>query len=90
MRALVKSKPEPGIWLEDISVPEIGHNDVLIKIAKTAVCGTDLHIVNWDPWAQATIPIGMQVGKPFSWPAGSRSGCRHAIRCSILSNGCVK
>jgi threonine 3-dehydrogenase len=65
MRALVKSKPEPGIWLEDISVPEIGHNDVLIKIAKTAVCGTDLHIVNWDPWAQATIPVGMQVGHEF-------------------------
>jgi threonine 3-dehydrogenase len=65
MKALVKSKAEPGIWMEDIAVPEIGHNDVLIKVAKTAVCGTDLHIVNWDVWAQATIPIGMQVGHEF-------------------------
>lgn len=65
MRALVKAKAEPGIWLEDIPVPEVGHNDVRIKIAKTAVCGTDLHIVNWDAWAQATIPVGMQIGHEF-------------------------
>lgn len=65
MRALVKAKPEPGIWMEDIPVPEVGHNDVLIKISKTAVCGTDLHIVNWDAWAAATIPVGMQVGHEF-------------------------
>ena len=65
MRALVKAKAEPGIWLEDIPVPEVGHNDVRIKISKTAVCGTDLHIVNWDAWAEATIPVGMQVGHEF-------------------------
>ena len=65
MRALVKSKDEPGIWMEDIPVPEVGHNDVRIKILKTSVCGTDLHIVNWDPWARQTIPIGMQVGHEF-------------------------
>jgi len=65
MRALVKAKPEPGIWMEDIPVPEVGHNDVLIKITKTAVCGTDLHIVNWDAWSAATIPVGMQVGHEF-------------------------
>lgn len=65
MRALVKTKSEPGIWMEDIPVPEIGHNDVRIRISKTAVCGTDLHIVNWDAWAQETIPIGMQVGHEF-------------------------
>ncbi|MDJ0923147.1 MAG: L-threonine 3-dehydrogenase [Acidimicrobiia bacterium] len=65
MRALVKAKAEPGIWLEDIPVPAIGHNDVRIKISKTAVCGTDLHIVNWDAWAQATIPVGMQIGHEF-------------------------
>ena len=65
MRALVKAKAEAGIWLEDIPVPEIGHNDVRIKISKTAVCGTDLHIVNWDTWAQATIPVGMQIGHEF-------------------------
>lgn len=65
MRALAKTKAEPGIWLEDIPVPEIGHNDVRIKINKTAVCGTDLHIVNWDAWAEATIPVGMQIGHEF-------------------------
>ena len=65
MKALVKAKAEPGIWLEDIPVPEVGHNDVRIRISKTAVCGTDLHIVNWDAWAEATIPVGMQVGHEF-------------------------
>ena len=65
MRALVKAKAEAGIWLEDIPVPEIGHNDVRIRISKTAVCGTDLHIVNWDTWARATIPVGMQIGHEF-------------------------
>lgn len=65
MKALVKSKAEPGIWLEDIPIPEVGHNDVRIKIVKTAVCGTDLHIVNWDAWAAATIPVGMQIGHEF-------------------------
>ncbi len=65
MKALVKTKGEPGIWMEDIPIPDVGHNDVRIKINKTAVCGTDLHIVNWDAWAQETIPIGMQVGHEF-------------------------
>ena len=65
MRALVKAKDEPGIWMEDIPIPEIGHNDARIKITKTAVCGTDLHIVNWDAWARQTIPVGMQVGHEF-------------------------
>ena len=52
MKALVKAKPEPGIWLEDVAVPQIGINDVLIKINKTAICGTDVHIYNWNAWAQ--------------------------------------
>jgi threonine 3-dehydrogenase len=65
MKALVKTKAEPGIWLEDIPIPDIGHNDVRIKVAKTAVCGTDLHIVNWDAWAASTIPVGMQIGHEF-------------------------
>ena len=65
MKALVKGKPEPGIWLEDVPVPEIGINDVLIKIHKTAICGTDIHIYNWDVWAQKTIPIPMHVGHEF-------------------------
>lgn len=65
MRALVKSRPEPGIWMEDIPEPEIGPNDVLIKIKKTSICGTDLHIVAWDEWAQATVPTPMAVGHEY-------------------------
>jgi len=65
MKALVKAKPEPGIWLDEIPVPEIGINDVLIKIHKTAICGTDIHIYNWDAWAQKTIPVPMAVGHEF-------------------------
>ncbi len=66
MKALVKAKPERGIWMEDIAVPEVGHNDVLIKINRTAICGTDIHIFKWDDWAQATIPVPMAVGHEFS------------------------
>ena len=65
MKALVKAKREPGIWLEEIPLPEIGINDVLIKIHKTAICGTDIHIFNWDAWAQKTIPVPMPVGHEF-------------------------
>jgi len=65
MKALLKAKPEPGIWLDEISVPEIGINDVLIKMHKTAICGTDIHIYNWDAWAQKTIPVPMAVGHEF-------------------------
>ncbi|WP_133131046.1 L-threonine 3-dehydrogenase [Legionella yabuuchiae] len=65
MKSLVKSKQEPGIWMEDVSVPEFGVNDVLIKIKKTAICGTDIHIYSWDDWAQATIPVPMTVGHEF-------------------------
>ncbi len=65
MKALVKASAEPGIWLEDIAKPKIGHNDVLIRIRKTAICGTDLHIYDWDEWAQHTIPVPMAVGHEF-------------------------
>ncbi|MEZ4256302.1 MAG: L-threonine 3-dehydrogenase [Polyangiales bacterium] len=65
MRALVKSKREVGIWMEDVKEPEIGPNDLLIRIRKTAICGTDIHIYNWDDWAQKTIPVPMQVGHEF-------------------------
>jgi len=66
MRALVKAKPERGIWLETIKKPTIGHNDVLIKVRRTAICGTDIHIYQWDAWAQKTIPVPMAVGHEFS------------------------
>ena len=65
MKALVKAKPEQGLWLEDVDLPEIDKNDVLIKIKKTAICGTDVHIYNWDKWSQKTIPVPMHVGHEF-------------------------
>ncbi len=65
MKALVKAKPEEGLWLQEVPVPEIGINDVLIKIHKTAICGTDVHIYNWDAWARKTIPVPMPVGHEF-------------------------
>jgi threonine 3-dehydrogenase len=65
MKALVKKYRERGLWLEDIPKPSIGPTEVLIKIKKTAICGTDLHIYNWDAWSQATIPVPMQIGHEF-------------------------
>ena len=65
MRALVKSKPEVGLWMETVPVPEVGPNDVLIRVRKSAICGTDVHIWNWDAWAQKTIPVPMVVGHEF-------------------------
>ncbi len=65
MKALVKKEAAPGIWLEEIPEPSIGPNDVLIKIAKTAICGTDMHIYNWDAWARKTIPVPMAVGHEY-------------------------
>jgi len=65
VKALVKKNPEPGIWLEDVPVPEPGINDVLIQIHKTSICGTDVHIYNWDDWAIRTIPTPMVIGHEF-------------------------
>ncbi len=62
MKSLVKLKAETGIWLTSTEKPVFGHNDLLIKINKTAICGTDMHIYNWDEWAQKTIPVPMVVG----------------------------
>src|SRR5688572_13100819 len=65
MKALVKKKREEGLWLEEVPVPEIGINDVLIEVLRTGICGTDVHIYNWDAWAQRTIPVPMVVGHEF-------------------------
>ncbi|MBJ2130161.1 L-threonine 3-dehydrogenase [Alteromonas sp. IB21] len=65
MKSLVKAKAEKGIWLQDTLKPEVGHNDLLIKIRKTAICGTDMHIYNWDEWSQNTIPVPMVVGHEY-------------------------
>jgi threonine 3-dehydrogenase len=66
MRALVKARAEEGLWLEDVPEPEFGINDVLIRVRKTGICGTDLHIYGWDAWAQETIPVPMVVGHEFA------------------------
>lgn len=66
MKALMKAKSEEGIWMVDTTKPEIGPNDVLIKVKKSAICGTDVHIYNWDEWAQKTIPVPMTVGHEFA------------------------
>ena len=65
MRALVKANPEPGLWLQDVPEPDIGINDVLIRVDRTGICGTDLHIHDWDGWAQKTIPVGLVIGHEF-------------------------
>lgn len=65
MKALVKAKAETGIWMQDVPVPTVGHNDVLIKIKKTAICGTDIHIYNWDEWAQEHIKVPLVAGHEF-------------------------
>src|ERR1700719_315786 len=65
MKSLVKARPERGLWREDTPRPQIGANDVLIKVRKAAICGTDLHIYNWDKWAARTIPVPMVVGHEY-------------------------
>ncbi|HAQ34304.1 MAG TPA: L-threonine 3-dehydrogenase, partial [Alphaproteobacteria bacterium] len=67
MKALAKLKPETGIWMiDDAPMPEIGPDDVLIKVGKTAICGTDIHIYNWDDWSAANVPTPMVVGHEYS------------------------
>ncbi len=98
MRALVKAKAERGIWLQDIAKPEIGHNDVLIKVRRTAICGTDIHIYKWDDWASKTIPVPLAVGHEFSgeiveygsevrgFDVGDRVSAEGHITCGICRN----
>lgn len=66
MKALVKARPEPGLWMERRPVPEIGPDDVLIRIRKTGICGTDIHIWNWDDWAAKTVPVPLVTGHEFA------------------------
>ena len=65
MKALVKSKAERGLWLEEVDEPEIGINDVLVSVRHTGICGTDVHIYEWDDWAQKTIHVPMTIGHEF-------------------------
>ncbi len=98
MRALIKEQPERGIWLERAKKPEIGHNDVLIRVHKTAICGTDIHIYQWDAWAQKTIPVPMIVGHEFSgeivetgvgvngYTNGDRVSAEGHVTCGVCRN----
>lgn len=65
MKALVKARPEPGLWMEEVPEPAVGINDVLIRVERTGVCGTDLHIHSWDAWARRTVPVPLVVGHEF-------------------------
>ena len=98
MKALVKAQAERGIWMEDIEKPRVGHNDVLIKVNRTAICGTDIHIFKWDDWAQTTIPVPMAVGHEFSgeivekgievvgYEVGDRVSAEGHITCGYCRN----
>ena len=98
MKALVKAKSEPGIWMQEVPMPDIGPRDVLIKISKTAICGTDMHIFHWDQWAQSTIPVPMVTGHEFSgmivdtgaaatkYQTGQRVSGEGHIVCGICRN----
>src|ERR1700744_3040107 len=66
MKALAKAHAERGIWMQDVLEPSVGHNDVLIKVHRSAICGTDMHIYNWDAWAQKTVPVAMAGGHEYS------------------------
>ena len=65
VKALIKKRPEPGLWLDEVETPQIGINDVLIRVLRTGICGTDVHIYKWDEWAQATIQVPMAIGHEF-------------------------
>jgi threonine 3-dehydrogenase len=98
MRALVKAKAERGIWLQDIDKPVPGHNDVLIRIHRTAICGTDIHIYEWDEWASRTIPVPLAVGHEFygeivefgsevrGFEIGDRVSAEGHITCGVCRN----
>ncbi len=98
MRALVKRHPKPGIWLEQVPVPEIGPNEVLIRLDKTAICGTDLHIYNWDEWSQRKIQPGLVIGHEFvghierlgsevsGYSVGERVSAEGHIACGVCRN----
>ena len=87
MKALVKKYSKPGLWLDEVPVPEIGINDVLIKINKTSICGTDIHIYNWDDWAKKTIPVPMVTGHEYVGTVESIGSNVHDVRIGELVSG---
>lgn len=98
MKALVKSRPEPGLWLETVPVPTAGPNEVLVRVLKAGICGTDLHIVNWDGWAQRNIRVPRIIGHEFvgeiveigagvaGYSVGDRVTAEGHITCGICRN----
>src|SRR4030081_2136558 len=96
MKALLKNKREVGVWLDDVPLPTIGINDVLIKVLRTGICGTDLHIWNWDAWAQKTIPVPLVIGHEFegavaeigSEVPGFEAGQRVAVEGHVTCGHC--
>jgi threonine 3-dehydrogenase len=98
MKALVKARPERGIWMQDVAEPEVGHNDVLIRVHRTSICGTDIHIYQWDEWARQTIPVPLAVGHEFSgevvecgsevrgFVPGDRVSAEGHITCGVCRN----
>jgi len=98
MRALVKAKREPGIWMEDVAEPEVGHNDILIRVQRAAICGTDIHIYQWDKWAQGAIPVPLAIGHEFmgevvacggevrGFEPGDRVSAEGHITCGVCRN----
>lgn len=87
MKALVKKFAQPGLWLDDAPMPEVGINDVLIKIRKTAICGTDVHIWNWDAWAQKTIPVPMTIGHEFVGTVAAFGDNVHDVKIGEVVSG---
>lgn len=98
MKALVKKLPEKGIWMDDVAKPDFGHNDVLIKVEKTAICGTDLHIYNWDKWSAKNIKTPLVIGHEFvghivdmgvevnGYDIGQRVSAEGHIVCGVCRN----
>ncbi|MCH7821811.1 MAG: L-threonine 3-dehydrogenase [Proteobacteria bacterium] len=98
MRALVKKKAQRGIWMDDIDMPQVGPNDVLIKVTRTAICGTDIHIFQWNDWASNTIPVPLAIGHEFcgeivecgsevkGFNTGDRVSAEGHITCGVCRN----
>ncbi|MGJ4856559.1 L-threonine 3-dehydrogenase [Labrys sp. KB_33_2] len=88
MKALVKSKPEPGLWFSDNEpTPELGPNDVLVKVKKTGICGTDIHIYKWDAWAQKTVPVPMIVGHEYAGEIVEIGSAVHSLKVGERVSG---
>jgi threonine 3-dehydrogenase len=87
MKALVKKYAEPGLWLDEVPVPEIGIDDVLIRIKKTSICGTDIHIYKWDDWAKKTIPVPMVVGHEYVGVVEAIGDNVHDVKVGEVVNG---